>query len=174
MREPTIFCLKDGLAWSLLKKSAEDGFTHRFWHVYSLLKSAQAYRIHCNENPIYVFPIWESCGLSPNFHIHVSVSYLYISRIDPHISCSRIGRSIVEIYKSLTGTWLWNWYCGRAIPFLGIFVSNFRYWFFAVYKPPSENLRIRVIFVLHLALLPYCIKVESMVLVFSYNFNTIR
>ncbi len=26
-----------------------------------------------------------------------------------------------------------NWDCGRAIPFLGIVVSNFRYWFFAVY-----------------------------------------
>ncbi len=27
---------------------------------------------------------------------------LYVSRIDPHISCSRIGRPIVGIYKSLT------------------------------------------------------------------------
>jgi hypothetical protein len=25
-----------------------------------------------------------------------------------------------------------NWDSGRAIPFLGIFVSNFQYWFFAV------------------------------------------
>ncbi len=25
------------------------------------------------------------CGLSPNFHIHVSVSDLYIPRIGPHI-----------------------------------------------------------------------------------------
>ncbi len=24
--------------------------------------------------------------------------------------------------------------CGRAVPFLGIFVSNFRYWFFAVWS----------------------------------------
>jgi hypothetical protein len=43
-------------------------------------------------------------GLSPNFHIHVSVSDLYIPRIGPHISCSRTCRSIVEIYKSLTDT----------------------------------------------------------------------
>ncbi len=41
--------------------------------------------IHCNENPIYVFPEKELCGLSPNFHIHVSVSDLYIPRISPHI-----------------------------------------------------------------------------------------
>jgi hypothetical protein len=55
--------------------------------------------------------------------------------IGPHISCSRIGRSIVGIYKSFTehmnveaGT-----VAGHAIPFLGIYVSNFRYWFFAVW-----------------------------------------
>jgi hypothetical protein len=30
--------------------------------------------VHCNENPIYVFPEKELCGLSPNFHIHMSVS----------------------------------------------------------------------------------------------------
>ncbi len=41
--------------------------------------------IHCNENPIYVFLFWELLGLSPNLHIHVSVSDLYIPRISPHI-----------------------------------------------------------------------------------------
>ncbi len=41
---------------------------------------------HCKENPIYVFLFWELRGLSPNFHIHVSVSDLYIPRIGPHIS----------------------------------------------------------------------------------------
>ncbi len=34
--------------------------------------------IHCNENCIFVCPFWELRGLSPNFHIHVSVSDLYI------------------------------------------------------------------------------------------------
>ncbi len=38
---------------------------------------------HCNE--IYVFPEKELRGLSPYFHIHVSVSDLYIRRIGPHI-----------------------------------------------------------------------------------------
>jgi hypothetical protein len=37
--------------------------------------------LHYNENPIYVFLFWELRGLSPNFHIHVSVSHLYIPRI---------------------------------------------------------------------------------------------
>jgi hypothetical protein len=42
--------------------------------------------MHCEENPIYVFIFWELRGLSPNFHIHVSVSDLYIPRIGPDIS----------------------------------------------------------------------------------------
>ncbi len=53
-------------------------------------------------------PFWELRGLSPNFHIHVSVSDLYIPRIGPHISCSRIGRSTVGRHKSLTETWMWK------------------------------------------------------------------
>jgi hypothetical protein len=42
-------------------------------------------QLHCNGNPIYVFPEKELRGLSPIFHIHVSVSDLYIPRIGPHI-----------------------------------------------------------------------------------------
>jgi hypothetical protein len=41
--------------------------------------------VHCIENPIYVFLFWELRNLSPNFHIHVSVSALYIPRIGSHI-----------------------------------------------------------------------------------------
>jgi hypothetical protein len=41
--------------------------------------------IHCNENPIYVFPEKKLRGLRPHFHIHVSVSDLNIPRIGPHI-----------------------------------------------------------------------------------------
>ncbi len=41
--------------------------------------------LRCNENPIYVFPEKELRSLRPNFHIHVSVSDLYIPRIGPHI-----------------------------------------------------------------------------------------
>jgi hypothetical protein len=39
----------------------------------------------CKEISIYVFPGKELLGLSPNFHIHVSVSDLYIPTIGPPI-----------------------------------------------------------------------------------------
>jgi hypothetical protein len=46
-----------------------------------------------------------SRGLSPNFHIHVSVSDLQIPRIGPQIFLQHnIGRPIVGIYKLLTDT----------------------------------------------------------------------
>jgi hypothetical protein len=75
-------------------------YSKEFYRQYTIL--------HCNDNPIYVFLFWELLSLSPNFHIHVSVSDLYIPRIGPHISCSRIGKSIVEIYKLLTDTCMWK------------------------------------------------------------------
>jgi hypothetical protein len=42
-------------------------------------------QFYCNDNPIYVFPEKEFRSLDPNFHIHVSVSDLYIPRIGPYI-----------------------------------------------------------------------------------------
>ncbi len=64
---------------------------------------------HCNEIPIYVLLSWELRGLSPNFHIQVSASDLYIYSQDRSTySCSRIGRLIVGIYKSLSDTWMWK------------------------------------------------------------------
>jgi hypothetical protein len=38
--------------------------------LYSIVK----WRLHCKEISIYVFPEKELGGLSPNFHIHVTVS----------------------------------------------------------------------------------------------------
>ncbi len=40
---------------------------------------------HCKEISIYVFPGKELRGLSPDFHMHVSVSHLYIPMIGPPI-----------------------------------------------------------------------------------------
>jgi hypothetical protein len=41
--------------------------------------------MHCHETSIYVFPEKDLRGLSPNFHIRVSVSDLYIPRISSPI-----------------------------------------------------------------------------------------
>ena len=71
----------------------------------SLKKSKGQHSAKTNaENSKRIFPEKELLGLSPNFHIHVSVSSLYIPRIGPHISCSRIGRLIERIYNPLTDT----------------------------------------------------------------------
>jgi hypothetical protein len=63
---------------------------------------------HCNGYSVYIFLFWELRGLSPNFHINVSVSDLYIPRIGPHISSSRKGRPFLGIYNLLTDTWMWK------------------------------------------------------------------
>ncbi len=55
---------------------------------------------HCDL--IFVFLFWELRGLSPNFHIHVSVSNLHIPRTGPHISRCRIGRPIKGKYINLS------------------------------------------------------------------------
>jgi len=54
---------------------------------------------HCNENPIYVLPI----------SAFMCLWAIYIFPGSVHIfSCSRIGRPIVGIYKSLTDKWMWK------------------------------------------------------------------
>ncbi len=65
-------------------------------------------RSHRNGNSVYISLFWELRGLSPKFHIHVSVSDLFIPRISPHVSSSRKGRPIVGVYNSLTDTWMWK------------------------------------------------------------------
>jgi hypothetical protein len=51
-------------------------------------------RMHCKEIWIYIFPEKELRGLSPNFHIHVYVSDLYIPTFGPPIFPQKKGRLI--------------------------------------------------------------------------------
>ena len=51
-----------------------------------------------------IFPAKEYWGLSPNFHIHASVSDLYIPTIGLPILLEEICRPILGLYKSLTDT----------------------------------------------------------------------
>ncbi len=82
--------------------------------------------LHCKEISTYVFPEKELRGLSPNFHHHVYVSDLYIPTINRQID----HRNIINRPQKRE---CWNWDCGRAVPFLGIFVFNFRYCVFTVH-----------------------------------------
>jgi hypothetical protein len=51
-----------------------------------------------------IFPEKEYRGLSPNFHIHASVSDLYIPTISLPILLEEIWKPILGLYKSLTDT----------------------------------------------------------------------
>jgi hypothetical protein len=53
------------------------------------------------ENLKQIFPEKEYRGLSPNFHIHVSVSELYIPTMGLPVLLEEICRLILRIYKSL-------------------------------------------------------------------------
>ncbi len=63
------------------------------------LTPAKSKYLHCNENPIHVFLL---LGLSPNFHIHMSVSDLYIPRISTHILLQENRQTDPGNIKSLT------------------------------------------------------------------------
>jgi hypothetical protein len=56
------------------------------------------------ENLKQIFPEKEYWGLSPNFHIHVSVSELYIPTMGLPVLLEEICRLILGIYKSLKKT----------------------------------------------------------------------
>ena len=47
--------------------------------------TVNAIAIHCTANPRQIFPEIKLHSLVPNFHIHVSVSDLYILRISLHV-----------------------------------------------------------------------------------------
>ncbi len=79
--------------------------------------------LHWNENPIYAFLFWELRGLSPNFHIHVSMSDTFPGSV--HIFPARTGRSILGIYKSLTDTWMWKLGLRPRNSFSGIICFEF-------------------------------------------------
>jgi hypothetical protein len=60
------------------------------------------------ENLKQIFPGKEYRGLSPNFHIHVSVSELYIPTMGLPFLLEEISGPIMGIYKSLTDTLMWK------------------------------------------------------------------
>ncbi len=66
-----------------------------------------------------------NCAASVPISKFMGLCIIYIFSQSVHLfSCSRIGWLIAAICRN------WDW--GRTLPFLGIFVLNFRYCFFAV------------------------------------------
>jgi hypothetical protein len=63
---------------------------------------------HNTENSKQIFPEKELRDINPNSYIHVSVSDLCIPMIGLPILLQEIGGPIVEIYRSITGTWMWK------------------------------------------------------------------
>ncbi len=55
-----------------------------------------------------IYPEKEYRGLSPNFHIHASVSDLYTPTMGLPFLLEEICRPILGLYKSLTDTWMWK------------------------------------------------------------------
>jgi hypothetical protein len=57
-----------------------------------------------------LFPKQNYNVLSPSSYTHISVRYLYISRIGlPILLQENIFGTILGIYKLLTDTWMWKW-----------------------------------------------------------------
>ncbi len=103
--------------------NSDQGQNSSFRPLYGL---SQRYHPHCNANPIYIFLFWELRGLSPNFHTHVSVSYLqysiyvFLGSVQIFPAAEYADRSWEYINRSQTHE-CGSWDCGRAIPFLGMF-----------------------------------------------------
>ncbi len=77
-----------------------------------------------SEKAKQIFPEKELCALSPNFHIHVSVSDLYIPRW-VCLFCRKICGPILEIYRLLTDTWMWKLGLGPRNSFPGNTCCNY-------------------------------------------------
>ncbi len=79
------------------------------------------------------FPEMKVHCLVPNIYIHVSVSDLYIPRIGlPIFGWSKIGGTILVIYKSLKDTWMWKFYFGN------IEAAQFHFWEYTPLQWKSE------------------------------------
>jgi len=90
--------------------------------------------IHSKEIWIYVFQEKELRGISCNFHFYVSMSDLYIPTFGPPTFLQQnrqTDQGNMYVNRSQKHQCR-NWDCSRAVPFLGIVVSNLRYCVFAV------------------------------------------
>ncbi len=73
-------------------------------HIQEKVSSSSSLQRQNAEKLKQIFPEKEYRGISPNFHIHVSVSELYISTMGLPFLLEEICGPILGIYKSLTDT----------------------------------------------------------------------
>jgi|688.fasta_scaffold386393_1 hypothetical protein len=118
-------------AWFLF--SAIIGRGRRGCHLGKTKKAA-----HCNKNPIDVFPERKSP------HSRVCERFIYSQDWSTYFpAAEQADQSWENINRSQTdecGHWDW----GPAVPFLGIFVSNFLYCVFSVHHRLSLYLRVMI------------------------------
>jgi hypothetical protein len=94
-----------GLIETLFKKNIQNISSLCTFNILQMHMSNETALQRTNtENSKQIFPEKELCGHSPNFHIHVSVSDLYIPTIDLPFLLQEICGPILGIYKSLTDT----------------------------------------------------------------------
>ncbi len=88
------------------------------------------------ENLKQIFPAKEYRGLSPNFHIHVSVSILYIPTMGLPFLLEEICGPILQEYINRSQTHeCGNWGWGHAIPRKGIYKRN---WLCSVFQTSTS------------------------------------
>ncbi len=80
----------------------------RLHKLYAFMLSYCTLQRQNGENLKQIFPEKEYRGLSPNFHIHLSVSELYIPTMGLPVLLEEICRLILGLYKSLKDTWMWK------------------------------------------------------------------
>jgi hypothetical protein len=80
----------------------------------------------------FIYSQERNCAASVPIHIHVSVSDLLNSHVRPtYIPAAEYADRSGEYINRSQKHACRNWDCSRAGPFLGIFVSNFRFFIFA-------------------------------------------
>ncbi len=94
-----------------------------FWWC-NLFSSYTAGKTYTKTKIPFMYSFSENCAASVPIYTFLCLLAV-IPRIGPHISCSRIGRSIVVIYESLTDTWMWKWTVAAQFLFWDFFSRIF-------------------------------------------------
>ncbi len=112
-RLPLVYIPLFALGWRYSSTYTSFFYFYPRTHEYNVNTS-----VHTATKIPFMYSYFGNCAVSVPISTFVSVSDLYIPRIGPHISCSRIGRLIVGIQDTeyFFGP---KWHSLRLLPFLG-------------------------------------------------------